>query len=165
MFIGSEVGLVQHGISIQDTYYRDMVEVETFRNHLRANQNIGTTGREVTDNTFVGITRASGVEVHTRNPCLRKNLSHLFLNLLCTKATRAQIGTTTTRTLRRHMIGIPTIMTRQLIHLTVICQRHVTVLTRRHPTTLMTLDDWCKAAAILKEDGLFSMLQSLAHAR
>ena len=142
-----------------------MVEVETFRHHLSTNQDISTPGRKVADNAFVGITRTGGIKIHTRDTRLGKYLAHLFLDLLCTEAARTQVGTATARTLRWHTIGIAAIVTRQLIHLPMICQRYITMLARGHPSALMALYDRGKTASVLKQNSLFAMFQCLAHTR
>ena len=150
MFEGAEVGLVHHAVGIDDAHNADVVEVETFADHLRADEDVGTSCSEVGDDAFVGIARAGGVEVHTCNAGLRKNLAHLFLYLLRTKTTRTQVGTATTGTLRRNTVGKTTVVACQLVQLSVERQRYVAMLAGGHPATLVAFDDRRKTATILE---------------
>ena len=163
MFIGTEIGIVEHGVGIEDAHHRDLVEVQSLADHLRADEQIGTTCGEVVDDAFVGLTAAGGVEVHAGDTGFGEDVVHLGLDLLRAIAMRLQLGTTAIGTLRRHLIGIAAIMTRQLVQIAMKGERHVAVLAMRHPSTLLTLNHGRIAATVLEEDGLFAMFQGLAH--
>ena len=163
MFVGTEIGIVKHGVGVQNPHHTDLVEIEPLADHLRTNQDVGAPCPEIHDNALVGIASAGGVEIHTRHMSFRKHLAHLLLNLLSTKTTRMQLGRAATGTLRGHSIGVTTIMTRQLVHLPMIGQRHVAMLTMGHPPTLFALNHRGKATTVLKQDGLFPTFKGLAH--
>ena len=82
MFIGSEVGIVEHRVSIEDAHHRHAVEVQSLRNHLCADEHIGSPRGKVTDEPFVGIAGTSGVEVHAGYAGFGKELAQLVFNLL-----------------------------------------------------------------------------------
>ena len=110
MFVGAEIGVVEHRIGIEDTHDGDAIEVEALGNHLRADKDIGTTCGEVIDDTFVGLTGAGGVEVHAGDAGLGEEGAHLVLDLLRAVAPRLEFMATTGRTLRRHLVCIATVV-------------------------------------------------------
>ena len=156
MLIGTEVRIVQHRISMKDTYYADLVEVQSLGDHLRTNQDIRTSCPEIHDDTLIGITGTCGIQVHTSHPCLREHLTNLLFYLLRAIAFRPQVGTATTRALCRHTVGKAAIMASQLVQLPMVCQRYVAMLTTRYPTALSALYQGCEATTVLEEDCLFS---------
>ena len=163
MLISAEIGVVEHSVGIEDANDRDFIEVETFRNHLRADEEIGAAGREIVDDTFVSLTGAGGVEIHAGNACLGEDRSHLVFNLLRTVAPRLQFMAATGWTLCRHLIGVTTVMARELSEVAMEGKGHVTVLAMGHPTTLLALNHRGIAATVLEEDGLLAPLQCLAY--
>ena len=122
VFVGTEVGIVQHRVGIDDTHHRHLVEVQSLGHHLRTYQDIRASGRKVADDALIGIARSGGVQVHTGNVGFRERLAHLFLYLLRTVAACSQVGTAATRTLCRHSVGIATVVARQLVQLAVVGQ-------------------------------------------
>ena len=44
MLVSTEVGLIEHAVGIDDAHDRHFLEVESFRNHLRADEQIGAPG-------------------------------------------------------------------------------------------------------------------------
>ena len=56
--VGSEIGLVEHGIGREYADDADMLEVESFRNHLCAHEDVGFSACEGVDDLFVGCASA-----------------------------------------------------------------------------------------------------------
>ena len=56
MLIGTEVWDIKHGIGIEDAHHGDMGEVESLSHHLCPDENLCALGREVVDDTLIGIT-------------------------------------------------------------------------------------------------------------
>ena len=162
MFIGTEVGLVQHTVGIDDAHHADLVEIQSLGNHLCTYQYIGAACSEVADDALIAIACASGVQVHTRDAGFGKCLAHLFLYLLSTIAVRPEVSVSTARTLCGHLVDRSAIVARQLVQLAMQRQFHITMLTGGHPATLVALYHGCKTATVLKQDGLFATLQGLA---
>ena len=116
MLIGTEVGHVKHGVGIEDAHHRDLVEVEALGYHLCSDKQVRASGTEVADDTFIGLTRAGSVKVHTADAGLGEDVAHLCLNLFGTIATGAQLAAPATGTDRGHLINGTTVMARQLAH-------------------------------------------------
>ena len=163
VLVGTEVGHVEHGVGTDDAYHRDVVEVKTLRDHLRANQDIGAPSPEVGDDALVGIAGAGGVQVHAGDAGIGERLAHLLLYLLRAVAVGAQVGGATAGTLRGYLIGGSAVVAGQLVQLPVQCQLDVAVVARGHPAALVALYLGRKATAVLEEDGLFATLQGLAY--
>ena len=163
MLVSPEVRIIQHGVCIDNTYHRDFIEIQSFRNHLCANKNISTSGSKVANDALIGIPRTSSIKVHAGNTGIGKQLVYLLLYLLRAIASAAQIGRAAARTLRRDAVGIATIVARQLVQLAVVGQRDITVLTGGYPATLAALHDRSKTSAVLEQDGLFAPFQGFTH--
>ena len=138
-----------------------MVEVQSLRNHLRPDKNIRFSLFEIRNYTLVSRTRAGCVQVHTGNGRLRKQALDVILYLLRTKTAIAQIRPFTGRTDAGQLVGVSAIMACQLVQPLVICQTHITVLAFRHPSARMALYHRGKPSAVLKQDNLLFLLQSL----
>ena len=159
MFVGTEVGVVQHGVGIEDADDADAVEVETLGNHLRADEQVGAPGAEVADEPFVGIAGAGGVEVHAADTRFGEDVAHVGLNLLRAVAAGLQLRSATGGAGHGHLVDGTAVVAYQLVHLAVQRQRDVTVLTVGHPAALLTLYHRGIAAAVLEEDGLLATFQ------
>ena len=164
MLVCTEVGIVQHGVGIEDAHHADLVEIESLADHLRTDEDIGTSGAEVTDDTLIGIVCTGGIEVHTGHTGFGEDLTHLLLNLLRTKALRTEVGTATAGTLRGNLISIAAIVAGQLVQLPVERQRHVTMLAVGHPSALTAFYHGGEATTVLEQDDLLTTFQGLAHA-
>ncbi len=163
LFVGPEVGIVEHGVRIQYHHHAHLVEVQSLGHHLCPYQDIGVSGTEIRDNTLIGIARARRVQIHTRHLRLGKDVADLFLNLLRAETPRTQVFRLTARTNIRNPIGVTTIVAGQLVGLSVQRQRHVAVLASGHPSTLAALHHRGEAATVLEEYRLLSPLQGLAN--
>ena len=54
MLVGAEVGIVEHGVGIEDAHHGDFVEIQSLGDHLCADEQVGTSGGEVADEALVG---------------------------------------------------------------------------------------------------------------
>ena len=61
MLIGTEVGIVQHRVGIQDAHHLHMVEIKSLTNHLRADKDIRFALRKIADQPLIGVLRARSV--------------------------------------------------------------------------------------------------------
>ena len=165
MLIGSEVGIVEHRVGIEDAYHRHAVEVQSLRNHLRADEHIGSPRGKVTDEPLVGVARASGVEVHASNAGFGEEIAQLVFNLLGAIAAASQVGAFARRTTRGHGVGVAAIMAGQRVRILVQRQRHIAVFASRHPAAGVALHHRRKATAVLEEDDLLLIVERLSHGR
>ena len=164
MLVGTEIGVVEHRVSIEDSHHGNAVEIQTFGNHLRTDEQIGTTCREVADDALVGRTGARGVEIHTRHLCLRENRHNLVLDFLRSIAASLQFRGTAAGAHRRHLITAPTIVASHLLGVFMIGERHITVRAMRHPTALPTFYHRRKTATVLEQDNLLPCPKRLSDA-
>ena len=111
MLIGPEIGLVEHGVGIEDAHDGHLVEVEALGDHLGANEQVGTSGTEVADDALVGLARTGGVEVHTADAGLREDVAHGGLYLLGAVAARTQFGAATAGAGGGHLIDGTAVVT------------------------------------------------------
>ena len=162
MFVGTEVRLVEHAVGIEYAYDRDTVEVQSLGNHLRADEQVGTSGCEVADDALIGIAGAGGVEVHACYAGLGQDVAYLVFYLLRAVAAALQFLTSAGRTFRRYAVGIAAVVARQHVQCAMECQRHVAVLAVGHPSALLTLHHRCPSASVLEQNGLFATFQGLA---
>ena len=165
MLIGTEVGLVEHGVGIEDAHDADAVEVEALGDHLCADEQVGASGREVADDALVGIARAGGVEVHACHAGLWEDVAQLVLDLLRAIAPPLQFLLPQAGTLGRDPVGVAAVVAGQLVHGSVERERDVAVLAAGHPSALLALNHRGVAAAVLEEDGLLAALQGLSDTR
>ena len=110
-FIGTEIRIIQHRIGIQYTYNTDMIEIQSFRNHLRTNQYIRLSLFEIRNNLFISRAGACGIQVHSCHCRFGKKNFNVIFNLFRTKATVHQFRTFAGRTGFRQLVGITAIMT------------------------------------------------------
>ena len=111
MFIGTKVGIVEHGIGIEDANNADIVEIEALTDHLCADKNVGTTGRKVVNNALVSIPGVRSVEIHAGYPCFGKQFAHLVFHLFRAISAADELLTSTLRALHGHAVRKATIMT------------------------------------------------------
>ena len=163
MLVGTEVGIIEHRVSIEDAHHGYTVEVETLGDHLGANKDVGAPRREIVDNAFVSLTGTGGVKIHAGDTSLREDGAHFVFDFLRSIATRLKFTTATSRALGRHLISIAAVMTSKLIEVAMKGQRHITMLTMRYPTTLFTLNHRSIAATVLEKDSLFATFKGLAY--
>src|SRR5689334_2113446 len=71
-FVRSEVREVNHPVYVEDPHETHMIEVESFRYHLRTDQDIGFSFFKVLDDRFVTCLRSCGVEIHPLNLSILK---------------------------------------------------------------------------------------------
>jgi hypothetical protein len=161
--IGSEIGLVEHSICREYSYNRDIVEVQTLGNHLRAYEQVGLACRELGYYAFVGIASASGVEVHTGYASLWEGKAEIVFHLLCTCTTISKVGVATIRTGDRHLHGVTAIMARETVGCLVVGKGDITVGTLWTPATLTTLHHRREASTVLEYYGLLTIGEGFAY--
>ena len=127
MFEGTEIGVVQHVVGIQDTHHRHFGEIQTLTDHLCSHQDLRLTLREVFDNPFIGIPAARGIHIHPRHFHIWEKLHQLIFYLLCADPSSTNSLTLTVRTYLRHLIHTTTIMASQLIIPFMVGQRYITM--------------------------------------
>ena len=125
IFVGAEVGKVQHRVGIEDAHDAHTVEVEAFANHLRPDEHVGASRREVGDEAFIGIFGARRVEVHAGYACFGKDFDHLVFNLLSAIPPSAQIGSAAIGAFRGRGIGETAVMTGELVERFVQGERYI----------------------------------------
>ena len=90
-FVAAEVGLCQHLVGGEDADEADVVEVESLRHHLCADEDVGVPLFEVVQYLFVALSRARGVEVHACDACLGQDALQLLFDALRTVAARGEV--------------------------------------------------------------------------
>ena len=158
-FVGTEIGIIQHRICIQNAYHADMVEIQPFGNHLRTNQYICLSLLKICNDAFIGRSGTGGIQVHTGNSSFRKQNLDVIFYFLRSESTIAQVCPLACRTLTGQLISIAAIMASQLVQSFMECQADITVLAFRHPSTCVTLNHRSKTTTVLKQDDLFFLVQ------
>ena len=162
-FVRAEIGIVHHRIGVQNTDHTDTVEIQSFGNHLRANQNIRFPFFKVVDDALVGRAGAGGIQIHSGYLGLRKNLLDVILNFFRAESAVHKFHSSTSRTGCRHGVGIAAIMTRQLVKSLVIGQTYVAVFATWYPSTRAAFNHRGKTPSVLEQDDLFFLLQSFPY--
>ena len=162
VLIGTEVGIVEHRVGIQYAHHAHVVKVEPLAYHLRADKNVGLSCRKLAYQSFVGVARAGGVEVHC-HACLRKQFAYQVFNLLRSEAAASQIRALTVGTHLWHGVSVATIVAGHQVRVLVQRQADVTVFTFRHPSAHVTLYHRREAPSVLEQDDLFLLVQRLSH--
>ena len=85
MLVGSEVGIIEHGVGIQYAHHTHLVEIQSLADHLRANEQIGLTRREIVYQPFVGIAGTGGVQIHTGDTSLGEYIRQLVFDAFGTQ--------------------------------------------------------------------------------
>ena len=80
--IRAEVGIVQHRIRIQYADHADMGKVQSFRDHLRTDQDICLALFEVCDDALVCRTGTGGIQIHASYRSFRKQGFDIIFYLL-----------------------------------------------------------------------------------
>ena len=163
LLVGTEVGIVEHGVGVEYAHNGNPREVEPLGYHLRADEYVGSAAGEVVDDASVGSCRARGVEVHAGYACFGEQLAHAVLNLLRAVAATEQFGALAVGALLRYGVGVAAVVAGEQVHRAVIGERHVAVLALRHPSAHLALNHRRKAAAVLEQQHLLLVAQSRAH--
>ena len=163
MLVGSEVGIIEHGIGIQYAHHTHLVEIQSLGDHLGANEQIGLTRREIIYQPLVSIAGTGGVQIHTGDTSLGKDIRQLVFDAFGTQTSPHEFCTSTVGALHWHRISISAIVTGEQVDILMKCKRHIAVLALRHPSAYLTFHHRCKATTVLEQNGLFAMRQSLAY--
>jgi len=158
-FVRAEIRIIHHRVGIQDTYHAYPVEVQSFGNHLRTNQNIRLPLFKVVDDTLVGRTGTGGIQIHSGHFGFRKNLLDVVFNFFRAESAVHKFHSSTSRTGCRHGVGIAAIVTRQLVKPFVIGQTHIAVLAAWYPSAGAAFNHRGKTPSVLEQDDLFFLLQ------
>ena len=161
--VAAEVGDVEHGVGIEDSHYAHVVEVQAFRHHLRANEDVALEMGESIDDFLVGGTCLGGVEVHAAHSCLGEVLLDLFFDFLCPCANAAEVLVTAFGTVGRKGIDFSAVVATEVVHLLVVGEAHVAMLAARHPSALLALDEAGEASSVLEKDYLLLVLECLVY--
>ena len=163
VLIGTEVGLVEHGVGREDAHDGDTSEVETFGDHLGADEEVGLATGELGDDAFVGVTGAGGVEVHTGDACLGEGGRDDVLYFLCACPTVVEVDVATLRTGGGHTHGVATIVATEGVGGFMVSERNVAMGATGTPATLVALDDGGEASTVEEEDGLLATFEGGAY--
>src|SRR5205814_975244 len=87
---GAEVGKIDADIRIDDANQRDIREIESFRDHLRAEQDVDLAPADTIEDLRVRPFAARRIDVHARDACRRITLGDQPLDLLRPEAALAQ---------------------------------------------------------------------------
>src|SRR5258708_20100848 len=85
-FTGSKVGQVQPDICIDDAHQSDIGKIETFRDHLGADENVDLSTPKSTEGLSISILSYHGIRIHPSQPGFRKNLLDTPFDLFSTEA-------------------------------------------------------------------------------
>ena len=67
--VTAEIGLVEQLIGIENRHQRHIVEMQSFTNHLRADQYVHFVARKGVDNILISRFVACGIQIHTQDLC------------------------------------------------------------------------------------------------
>ena len=97
----AEVRHVDGRIRADDADQRDIREIQSLGDHLRADQNVGVALPEVAHDAGMRALFRGGVAVHARDARCREHAQHLFLDLLRADAERLDLHAAAVRAGRR----------------------------------------------------------------
>ena len=161
-FVGTEIGVIQQGVCIEDAHHADPLEVQAFGHHLRADEDVRPTFGKVIDDAFVSRAGTGGVQIHSGYPCLREQGFDFIFYLLCAEAAGTQVSAVACRASAGQGFGVAAIVARQHVQPFMVGQADVAVLAFGHPATRVAFNHGGKAAPVLEEDDLLFALQCLA---
>lgn len=98
---GAEIGRIQQVVGIEYPDERNAVEVKTFGDYLRTDQNIRLVAGKGGDYAICRTLGGGRFAIHTQHPCRREDAGNLLLDALRTEAHRHDIGTPAGGTARR----------------------------------------------------------------
>ncbi len=102
LFPGAEVATVQRAVGIQHPHQRQIREVVSLHQHLRADQNIHLVGANLRLHVRPSALALGAVPIDAQNARLRKTLLQHLFHALGAAAQWQQFGVTTVRAGRRH---------------------------------------------------------------
>ena len=83
----AEIGKMQRQVGVDDPDKRDVREMQTLRDHLRADKNVDFAGAKVSQRFAIRILARHRVGIHPPNDCLREDLRDVGLHFF-----RAETG-------------------------------------------------------------------------
>ena len=161
-FVGTEIGVIQQGVCIEDAHHADPLEIQTFGHHLRADEDVRPSLGKVIDDAFVSRSGAGGVQVHPGYTCLREQGFDFIFYLLRPEAAGTQVCAVARWASAGQGFGVAAIVAGQHVQSFMIGQADVAILAFGHPATRVALYHRGEAASVLEEDDLLLALQRLA---
>jgi hypothetical protein len=111
-FGGSEIRKVERLIRQEDTDQRDMRQIQPFRHHLRADQDVGLAPNQGFQNRFVFAALSDGVAVHPGDTRVGKVVAKLLFHPLRSDAESDQLFLPALRTRNIFRLGVSAVMTK-----------------------------------------------------
>src|SRR4051812_22207745 len=147
---------VDSDIGVDDPDQGDVGEVETFGDHLRAEQNVDFPGSDAIKNSGVRPFATRGVYVHPGNPRRRKPLYQQTFDLLGAKSALLEISSSTARAIGSRILLVEAIVADEPLRIPVVGKRDAAVRARRHRSAVDTLNKRGIPAAIEEQDALLA---------
>ena len=91
-FPGAKIRLVQGHIGINDAHQRHVGKMQSFRDHLGAEQDVNFAHPEIAQHATVIVLAFHGIGIHAPDRCLRKELSQDLLHFLSAGAGKTNGG-------------------------------------------------------------------------
>ena len=163
-FVCPEIGLVEERVGVENRHQPHVVEMQPFRHHLGAYQDVTFMVGESVDDILVSRPVAGGVQIHTQHAGVRKEGLYLVLyplgaepdGFVFAAAMRAEV---------RYRRVIAAIMAPHLLVAQMQGHRHVALHAPRRLAAGGTLYLGGIAASVLEEDDLFALRQHPADLR
>ena len=161
-FGGAEIGKVDDAVGIQDADKVDMLEVQSFDDHLRADEDIDPLLFELLDQGVMGRLSADAVDIHPCDPGFGEDRSEMFFDPLRPEIAlhKSMVAAGCAHLDRR--VYRTAIMTMQLVGELMKIERYVAVAALRDPTADLTDLVGRIATAILEKDDLAPGFQRLS---
>lgn len=151
---GPEVGVVQQVVRIQNAYEGHASEIESFRNDLRADQNVGPPLLERLHDPAVSPRRLRRIGVEPIDRGFGENGGEFLLYFLGSEPARQQASRPARRAYGRYGDPVAAIVAAERAVALMISQRHVAVGAVGGPAAVTALDVRRKAPPILEQDRL-----------
>ena len=153
-----KIAAVQRKVCIQHAGQRDVFKIQSFGDHLRAQQNLGLPGPKGFQQLFMGNALRRGVRVHTDDLYARKFFLKPLLHSLSPKAHHAQ-RLAALRAFFRHRLGIAAVMAHQPVVAGMIGQSRRAVLALGHMAASHAGRHAAGAPSVEKKHALLAFFQ------
>ena len=162
-FARPEVRDVQRHVGVDDPDEGDIREVEPFRDHLRADQDVGLAHAEVGEDPTEIVLPLERVGIHPLDASLGEELRQGVLDALGAHArkTDRRVAALGLRALRRHPLLVPADMAHEPLRGPMEGQRDAAVRTTGHETAFLALQRGRVAAAVEEEHRLLAPFETL----
>ncbi len=160
-FAGAEIGQLQRRIGIDHTHAGHVGEMQSFRNHLRADQNIDLAPGKSAEGLLIRILVAHRIRIHAHDSRRGESRFEHLLDFLRARAALAVTVELAFRTPRRRLGHVIAQVAAQFAPVAVISQRHAATRAFLDMAALRTLERSRIAAAVEENDRLFVFTQPL----